>query len=140
MVKQMTVLLMLVIPAATCIGQTLFFENLKNSTWMSGEHLNDSVIRQAKDIKLTRVHSAMDSLTVNKTIWTFNDNLTVSYYNVATKKDSLISTYKYAIDKKKGILKIIPDDKVALAYKVGIVSTGNYALLVRNKKWEKGKE
>jgi hypothetical protein len=118
----------------TVHSQTLFFDNIKNSTWTSEEYFNDSTIRQAKEIGLIKLRFTTDSLKTNRTVWTFNDSLIISYYDAAKKTNAVIAVYKYSKDKEKGIFKIVMDDKLTLTYKVGIAATGSYALLMRKKK------
>jgi hypothetical protein len=133
MLKNIAFILILILPA-TGIGQTLFFDNLKNSVWTSEEHLNDVTILKQKEIGLWRLRITTDSVRVNKTIWAFNDSLVISYHTAAAGVDTVIIRYKYEVDKEKGLLKIITADKEVLTYEVGIISTGSYASLTRKKK------
>ena len=120
--------------ALTAHGQTLFFDNIKNSTWTAGEYFTDFTIRQAKKIGLSKLSYPTDSLKINKTIWTFNDSLTISFYDAAKKTNTIVAVYKYSCDRENGIFKMIINDKLTLSYKVGIASTGNHAILIRKKK------
>ena len=132
MLKNITFILFFTLPA-TCIAQTLFFDNLKNSVWTGEEHLDEITIPKQKEIGLSRLTTITDSLPVNKTIWTFNDSLVLSYHNAAAGVDTVITRYKYEIDKENSLLRIITHDKGVLTYKVGIVSTNSTAILIRRK-------
>src|SRR6187402_1396628 len=92
--RQFTLILFLTLSTITCFGQSLFFDNLKSSTWTSEKFYNDSTIKMAKEISLIKSATSKDKLKTNKTIWTFNDVLNISYYNVTTSKDTLITTHK----------------------------------------------
>lgn len=114
-------------------GQSLFFDNLKNSVWTSEILYTDSIIKSSKEISLTK-QKDKDEAQTNKTIWVFGDALDIRHYNVKSRCVSDVSTHKYIADKDKGLLKIILTDKLTLTYKIGIVSTGNHILLMRQKK------
>jgi len=74
-----------------------------------------------------------DSLKENVTIWNFKDGLlTINYFDFKQKKETLITTYKYLVDRDKGKLTLTLGDKVQ-TYEVGITSTGNNAFLIRKK-------
>src|SRR5688572_18010877 len=113
-----------------CSGQTLFFDNLKNSVWISKESYTGSTIKSAKEISLTK-HLTTDSLKVDATLWFFGDVLQLRLFSARGRCVSDVSTHRYIIDKNNGTLKIFLDDKSVLTYKVGIVSTGKQALLIR---------
>lgn len=118
-----------------CIGQSLFFDNLNNSIWKSDENYNDSSIRTTKEIGLSKLINSPDVLINNVTIWEFkNDTLTIYHFDCNSRKDSLIATYRYETNAEKGIINIILNENEILEYKVGIISTGSHALLVRNLK------
>ena len=126
--------------ALTCFGQTLFFDNLNSSTWTSSADISDLTLKSNKEIALAKLIYSRDSINKDVTIWTFRDSIvTIVKYDFTTKTDSLIGKYKYAHN-DKGILKITLQDNTELNYKVGIVSTGYYAVLLRIKqKKEKNK-
>jgi len=117
----------------SCYSQTLFFNNLENTTWHSTANSTDSIIKNSKQIPLGKMKLSKDSLRENVTIWSFKDGLlTINYFDIKQKKETFISTYKYSADRDKGILTLYLGDK-AQAYAVGITSTGNNALLIRKK-------
>ena len=117
----------------TNFGQSLFFDNLKNSVWTSETFLTDSIIKFSKEISLTK-QKDIDETQTDRTIWVFGDVLDIRHYSVKSHCVSDVSTYKYIADKDKGLLKIILTDKLTLTYKIGIVSTGNHILLMLQKK------
>lgn len=132
--KNITLTLFFIISIATCFGQSLFFDELTNSTWTSESYHNDSTITTSKEIGLWNVRHSIDSLKVNGTIWTFKDGfLTINYYDCHLKKENFIASYKYQANPDKGIFKIIRNNNKVLEYAVGIISTGSYAILVRTK-------
>lgn len=132
--KNITLTIFLLISTITCFGQTLFFDNLNNSAWTSASNITDSTIRNTKEIPLGKLSFSKDSLKTNVTIWNFKDGLlTIMHYHYQLKAENIVATYKYETNIEKGILKITLDDKKTLEYKVGIVSTGNFALLMKRK-------
>ena len=131
--KNTILLLIIVLCTMTSSGQTSFFNNLENSIWISNAEMNDSIIRQTSKIGLRKI-SSRDSINKDVTIWCFKrDSLTIQYFDIKLKKEKLIATYKYDINKETGIFKIIFNDKSVLNYNVGIISTGSYAELTRRK-------
>jgi hypothetical protein len=132
MLKNITIILLFTLPAV-CFGQTLFFDNLKNSVWTGEEHLNDVTILRQKEIGLQRLTTIPDSLPVNKTLWAFNDSLVLSYHNAGVGVDTVIARLKYEADKENSLLRIFTANKGVLTYKVGISSTNNTAILIRRK-------
>jgi len=131
--KNITLTIFLLISTMTCFGQTLFFDNLNNSSWTSASNTTNSAIRDSKEIPLVKLNFSKNSL-ANVTIWNFKDGLlTIIYYDYQLKTEKIIATYKYEANVDKGILKITLADNKTLEYKVGIVSTGNYALLMKKK-------
>lgn len=128
--RKSNLILLIIFSTMTCFGQSLFFDNINNSTWKSGADYNDSTIRASKQIGLTKVYHSTDSLQVNVTIWTFKDEfLVVKHYDYRLKKDSLIVRYKYKVNAEKGILILTFNDKKSIEYEVGITSSGSFVLL-----------
>ena len=128
--KQTLIIFFLLIKAFTCNGQSLFFDKLKNSTWTSKEFYTEKTIKTAKEISLTK-YTDKDTLNVDRNLWVFGDVLDIRLYDTRSRCVSDISRLKYIADKDKGIFKIILADRTALTYKVGITSTGNHVLLIR---------
>jgi hypothetical protein len=137
--KKISLLITILVFTMTCWGQSLFFENLNNSTWKSEPYYNDSTIRTSKEIRLGKIKSSTDSLKVNVTIWMFkNGSLTIKYYDGYSKKDSLVAIYKYEPYPDRGVLKIILNDNKTLEFEAGIISTGSYASLKRKANFSMG--
>jgi hypothetical protein len=132
--RQFVIILLLTILTMTCHGQTLFYGGLKNSIWTSEEYFSTSKIKQEKEIGLTMLRVSMDSLKVNRSIWSFTDELRISHYDCVLKKDSTMVVCKFEVDKDTGRLKIMFDDNEVSEYGVGVVSTGSFALLMRKEK------
>jgi hypothetical protein len=109
--KLLTLIIFLAISPTLSFGQLLFFDNIKNSSWIVKGSSNDSIFKKCKEIGLRKLEVLKDSLKTNMTIWTFKDQLSVSYYKASIKKDSIMVVYNYDIDNDEGILKIIPDDE-----------------------------
>lgn len=119
--------------AIACQGQTLFFDHLENSVWTSDAEFDVSKLDQVREIGLTKLRISRDALTVDRTLWTFNDSLRISYYDSSQKRDSTIAIFQYNVDRDTGTLKIIPDNEEALVFNAGIVSTGSFVLLSRKR-------
>ncbi len=139
--KKFTLVILMLVSTMTCFGQTLFFDNLKSSIWTSSLDISDFTLKTNKEIPLAKLVYARDSISRNVSIWNFTDNvLTIVKYDYKTKTENLIGSYKYAHD-EKGILKITLQDNTELNYKVGIASTGSYAVLIRTKqkRWKNKK-
>lgn len=132
--RPITLTIFLAILTMKGFGQSLFFDNLENSKWTSEKIFSDSTLKKEKEILLHKLWTSINDLKTNRTIWTFRDSLIISYYDVVTRKEIAISTYKYEVNRDKGLLRIILDDKLIFSNEIGIVSTGNYVLLIRKKK------
>jgi hypothetical protein len=111
-------------------SQTLFFDQLLNSTWTSETQLCDSS-GVHKNIGLSKCSSGLTGLKTGTFIWQFNKQLTISSCQAGNEK-KLLATYSYKTDREKGNLYIYTNSGT-ICYKVGIVSTGNYALLSQKK-------
>jgi hypothetical protein len=138
--KKLIPILIMSISTIGCFGQTLFFDDLVNSTWKSEPYFNDTIIKTIEEIGLRKLKYPVDSLKANATIWNFKDgSLTVKYYDCRLKKESLIATYNYAItkDAHEQTLKITGVDNTTSEYVAGVASTGGFALLMRKKEKEK---
>ena len=133
MLKQLLLLFILFMSTNLCNGQSLFFDNLNKSVWKSDENLNSRTIAQAKTINLAKLTKPADSLTINRTIWYFNDSLIVTFYNSDLKKESVIGTYSYKQNKNKGLLVINSGNNQEFTFGVGIISTGAFATLTRKR-------
>lgn len=120
--------------SVTCFGQTLFFDNLNKSAWASTCDITESALRDSKEIQLRRINFPKDSLKANVAIWNFKDGLlTIVCYDHQFKADKIVATYRYEANSDKGILKITLDDNKTIEFRVGISSTGNFALLMKKK-------
>lgn len=118
----------------TCFGQTLFFDNLENTTWLSVSRFSDSLLQNSKEIPLGKLIISKDSLRENVTVWNFKDGvLTISSFDIHEKNETLISTFQYQANSDKGILTIKTNNE-ELDFEIGITSTGNNALMIRKKK------
>ena len=126
-------LIFLLISRITCYGQSLILNDIKNSQWISSSDINDSTISKFNKIPLSRLRISKDSLKENVIIWRFIDEyLLIEYYNSDFKTDSLIAKYKYYL-KENNTLKIKLYDNITLEYNIGMVSTGNFLLLIKKK-------
>lgn len=131
--KNISLTIFLLISTLTCIGQSLFFDNLDISTWTSSSNISDLTFKSGIDIPLAKLIYPRDSINQNVTIWNFRDSiLTIVKYSNKQKTDSIVGKYKYSVN-DKSVLEITLLDRTALKYKVGIVSTGYYAVLIRTK-------
>ena len=125
--------ILLLISSLTCFGQSMFFNDLNSSTWTSSSDISDLTLKTYKEIPLAKLIYSRDSINKDVTIWTFRDSvLTIVTYSFQQKTDSIVGNYKYSVN-DKNILQITLRDATAVKYKVGIVSTGYYAVLNRTK-------
>ncbi len=117
-----------------CFGQTMFFNDLNIATWTSDSEISDSILTDLKQIPLAKLIFSKDSINKDVKIWTFRDSiLTITKYDYQKKKESIVGKYKYEVLQDESILQIILRNNLVLKYKVGIVSTGYYAVLLRTK-------
>jgi len=117
----------------TCFGQSMLFGDLNSSTWTSAPDVSDLTLKSLKEVPLAKLIYSRDSINKDVTIWTFRDSvLTIVKYSLQQKKDSIVGKNKYSVN-DKSVLQITLRDGTALKYKVGIVSTGYYAVLYRTK-------
>ena len=116
-----------------CAAQTMFFNKLDSTTWLSAPGVTDSTVQHAKQIPLGKWKLPKDSIKEDVTVWDFKDGLlTISYFNIQQKTETVILTYKYSINHDKGVLTIYTDNTVH-NFTAGITSTGNNVLLIRKK-------
>jgi hypothetical protein len=118
-------------------GQNIFADEVRNFPWTSDEQLDIEEIQKTKEIGLSILKIPKDSLTINRTIWTFKDNLTLSHYNSKDHAEKIISSCKYDFDWNKGLLTIQWPDIEQLTYDFTFVSTGSFILLTRKPKKQK---
>ena len=131
--KNISLTILLLIYTLTCFGQSMFFDDLNSSTWTSSSDISDLTLKPYKDIPLAKLIYSRDSINKDVTIWTFRDSvLTIVKYSFKQKTDSIVGKYKYSVN-DKSVLQITLQDGTALKYKIGIVSTGYYAVLYRTK-------
>jgi hypothetical protein len=108
----------------------LFFDNLNLSNWISTSIKNELQLSNSTEIKLSTLKISKDSLKRNSSIWTFKDSiLTITNYDFALRKDSLIGKYNFKT--ANSILQVKINDITQLNYEVGIISTGSFATLYR---------
>lgn len=137
--KKIAFAILFVVTELTSFGQSLFFENLNNSSWTSNANISDSIIKSSKEIQLSRLKYSKDSINENVTMWNFKDSvLTILKYDYKAKTESIVASYKYEEQKDKGILQLNIDTKFSVNYGIGIASSGYSALLIRKKriKWK----
>lgn len=128
-VRSLIVSIVFISVTPNAFSQSLFFDHLNNSTWMTEKFYNDSTLGVSPEIGLHKVRSAADSVGAGLTVWRFkNDVVTISNHKSSTR-----STYSYKADQEKGLLTIYLKDTKPLVYNVGIVSTGSFVLLTRKK-------
>ena len=112
----------------------IVFRQFIKTSWLSETTITDPLIKNLKQIPLSNRKYLNDSFKSNVTIWNFKEGLlTINYWDVVQQKETLITTYKYLVDRQKGILTIYFEDNVQL-YKVGITSTGKNAPGIEIKK------
>ena len=118
----------------TGFGQTLFFDNLKNTNWTTGENFTEVTLHNAQQIPLSKLSISKDSITKNVTILAFNDStITISNYDYLRKTDNLVGTFNYSILPEPLRLEIKLDNGATLQFKAGITSTGFHAILFKAK-------
>lgn len=117
------------------IGQSLFFDDLENSKWISELDIIDISVKHAKEIGLAKIDFQLDELQGDAIIWNFKEGiLSITDYNHQLKTENLLETYSYEIDKSKGILKVSSNKKNTITYKVGMTSMANYVILFKTKR------
>jgi hypothetical protein len=131
--KKATLLIAFIVSAISSFSQTLFFDNLNNTTWIATVKSKDSTIKNAREISLGKLSGSKDSLRTNATCWNFKDGLlTITHYNYQLKTETPVATYNYQPKVDKGVLSIaLPDSPQE--FEVGINSFGNFALLMPKK-------
>lgn len=119
----------------SCYGQSLFFDSVDNSKWISELQIIDLSVKSANNIGLDKITFPLDELTRNVIIWNFNAGiLTITEYDYQLKTENVLKTYKYHIDKNKRILRISINPKNTIAYEVGMTSMANYVILSKSKR------
>jgi hypothetical protein len=124
----------LTINSIVCFGQNIFVDNVKYFSWTSNDQLDIGQIQKTKEIGLSILRMPKDSLKTNRTIWTFKDDLILSFYNSKDRKEKIITRCKYDFDWDNGLLKIKWTDKEQLTYRFIFISTGSHMSLTRKTK------
>lgn len=135
--KQFLILPLLILSVINGVSQSLFFDNLENSKWASSDSITDVNILDSKGFGLEKLNVPNDSIKINRTIWSFQDSLTITHYDTSSKKETLIGKYEY---KKENNLLIIKFNNQPITYTVGIISSGNFVLLSKKKDKRKKKK
>jgi len=132
--RKVIFIILILIIGQLSFGQTLFFDNLKNTIWTTGENFTEATLHSSEQIPLSKLTVSRDSIHKNVTLWSFNDStIIISNYNHLLKKDSLIGNFKYSILTEPLRLEIRPDNGKTLQFEAGITSTGYYAILFKAK-------
>lgn len=122
-----------------------FPDIFKTAKWKSLDNFNDSTLYQMKELKLVKWNLPFDTLQYLPVLWIDNDTFKIKYYSDVNEHIDTISgsgtrsfnilNFKYSYGEKE-TLTLIPDNenKSPLRYKTGITSTGNFILLMKEKK------
>lgn len=121
----------LTINSIVCFGQHAYVDNIKKFLWTSDKHIDQ--IRQATEIGLYILRAPKDSLKVDRVIWTFKDDLTLSYYDSKNGNETIVLRCRYDIDPDKGLINIEWPDKGRLTYRYTFISTGSYMSLTQKR-------
>src|SRR5687767_2884633 len=90
-------------------------------------------LRKSKDVLLSILKISKDSLTMDRTIWTLGDNLTISHYDSKQRMERLLMKFEYNLQRDKWLLNIKVNDTEILTYRLTFASTGSFVLLTRKK-------
>jgi hypothetical protein len=115
-------------------AQSLFYNDLNRSTWSTPWSAFDSTFVWVSQIPITKIDFNKNLLQEDVLLWMFNDSTVVfSHYNSKTHQETPIEKIKYHVTEESVLQFHLPTGEV-LAYEVGIVSTGNFAVLLKEKK------
>ncbi len=117
-------------------GQDILIDGLMNSKWTSETKINDFNIGGLKEIRISKLKSAVDSIKSDLFILTFTDNeILIQRYKQGKGLDDTIVKCTYQYDSKKKEIKIFhwSQDSTFWEYSIVIVSTGSYVLMTRKK-------
>lgn len=115
----------------------MFFGNIENSIWTTDSSFTKSTLTENQEIGLTKLRITKDSIRTDCVIWTFKDSLIVTYFDATLKQEKIIGKYAYKQENDNGLLVITVDDNGPISYAVGIVSTGSFVLLTKQKEKNK---
>jgi len=121
-----TLFIILLFISTTGLGQTLFFDHLENSIWVS----DSLIIHKSDGFDLEKLHVSKDSIRINRTIWYFNDSLRITQYNASLKQETIIGIYAYHIERNQLIISF--QETAPTSYQVGVTSTGNFVQLTKS--------
>ncbi|MBI1835740.1 MAG: hypothetical protein HYR91_00590 [Flavobacteriia bacterium] len=131
--KIISLLIFLFILNLNSFGQSLFFNNLNHTNWISTSKISDSIILKSPQIPLSKLIYPKDSIKENVIIWAFKDSiLTILEFNHQLKTETILYEYLYEVIPEKGYLKIATKNDLMFFYEVGITSSGNYAILLKH--------
>lgn len=133
--KKAILAIIIVISTISSFSQSLFFDNLANTTWTATEKSKEAGITNSKEIALVKQGTSTDSLKKNSTCWHFNEGrklLTITRFNSRWKTTYHIDTYTYQTNADKGTLAINVHGRQQ-EFKVENISTDNFAFLKRKK-------
>lgn len=134
MMNRITLVIIVLIFSYTSYGQSLIGDNLIQFKWTTDSEINGINLGDFKEIGLVKLQIPIDSLKNDCTVWAFNKNrIIIQKYTVdyGLETDSISFFYEY----KNGELIIyhFVQDSIIWKYKVGIVSTTSFILLIRKK-------
>ncbi len=129
--KQFLYSILFILISSSCFGQTLFFENLNQSSWTSDLIKNEVQFSNSTEIHLSKLKVSKDSIIRSVSIFTFKDSiLTITNYDFKHKTETLIGNYNYKTPNYTLIVSL--NDSTQLDFGVGIISTGSFATLYRS--------
>lgn len=129
----------LVTYSITSNAQSLFFDHIKGSEWWMEEAFTDSVTFAQEEIALA---SMVKTKTISPAfdLWMFNDDLHIYRYDSISKSLSTVRVLRYEIieEKAKTYIRIFPSyTQEYVDYEVGIASTGNLIVLIKQQERKK---
>jgi hypothetical protein len=107
-----------------------YFQNIKGTTWLSGP-VDKASIDTRKGFGLT--YTELESFPSSTTIWLFEDELTIEYYNTDSGESKVILECPYTHDTSTHTLTLIIDER-PLMFTYTPVSIGSYVTLSKKNK------
>ena len=115
-------------------SQVLFNDSLETKVWIISDTDFPDDFWSAKKIGLQLRTNPDAAMSDKSMIWRFAETLSISIYNSKTEMEEIIHECDYSItDSLRYPLEIKWTGDISSFYKIGITSTGTYAILSRKK-------
>lgn len=118
-------------------AQSLFFNNIEQFVCEVDSLADYTDLQYTETFALQKIDSINRIELAGKIVLVFNEEIEIVQCDEFGKENRLLESFPYFVNDRNAILTIEYSNEIKVEYKVGIVSTGNYAFLFKRKKKNK---